>query len=455
MQKKKFDPKKKKTTEEDANEKTKRGIDPYQQWRKEMEKNNELLITKKIDVISTGSFVLNRIIGDGSLNNQPGGLPRGAITEIFGDESTGKTTLALLAAKNVIQGGERVAWFDWEHNLRLQNQAYIENLGLDLKSPNFLAVVPMNFEDGVKRIGESLVHFKPALIVIDSVTAMLPKVAAEGEAGLDIQIGKHAKLTSTFLNWISKRLQSPKHNTALLLLNQTRVDITTTQAAKRFHGGPKEVSSGGKAPKFFAAVRIQLKQTSLREKVTEVSSITGLSEDKMVNQMVKATCIKNKFDVPYKSGPIYFAYGKGVDNIMSLVLLGENTKTFKIVKPWMSWDDPKGQHSMPKLQGRMAVVKYLEEHPEVLDAMTPYLVPSANMEVLSERKKELEAIPEADLSEEDKSELQRLKSQLDRQASQKEVTGGDVEVDLSDEEKDLKELDTMIAGEDPVVEKEE
>jgi recombination protein RecA len=440
MQKKKLDPKKKKTLEEDVKDRKKKGEDPAEKWIQEMKKNHEFLVMKKIEVISTGSFVLNRIIGDGSGNNQPGGFPRGGVTEIFGDESTGKTTLALLGVKNAMQAGGTAVWADFEHSLRLQGP-YIENLGIDMNSSKFVGIAPMNFEDGAKRIGESLIMVKPAIIVIDSVTAMMPKVAVDTEAGSDIQIGKHAKLTSNFLNWMTKRLD--KYNTALVLISQTRVDIQTTQAAKKFNQGPKKISSGGNAPKFFTTVRIDLRQTGLKEKVNATNTITGLKEIKMVNQMVKATCIKNKFDVPYKSGPIYFTFGKGVDNIMSLVLLGENTKIFKVADAgWISWEDPQGKYSF-KVQGRMNVVKYLEEHPEVLQNLTPYLVPSTNTEAMVTRKKELEAMDKKDMSEEDKKELESLQTKLDGK-NVEEIIEKEHIAD-SEEDKELHELDVLVS----------
>jgi recombination protein RecA len=438
MQKKKW-VSKKEFAKNKEKEKAKKSDDPSKDFIEGLKKDGTYMEMRKIDVIPTGSLILNRIIGNGSLNNEAGGFPRGGVTELFGDESTGKTTFGLLAAKSAMDAGGPVVWADFEHTLRLQKQ-YIENLGLNLKSPLWIGITPMSFETGAKAIGEALVIYKPALIVIDSVTAMMPKVAVEGGADEELQIGKHAKLTGNFLNWITKRLD--KTNTALLLLNQTRVDIAISSMPGRHGAGPKQVSSGGNAPRFFTTVRIQLKQTGLRETVNTKSTITGMAEDIAVSQIVKAICIKNKFDVPYKTGPIYMAYGKGIDNIMSLVLLGENTRAFKVNKPWIEWTDPSGKHSLPKLQGRMNVVKYLEEHPEVLNAMMPYLIPTANTEAMMTRKKELEAMDEKDLNKEDIDELKRLREQL----KDKIIEQDDVEVDVPDDVKeDIAELDNLLA----------
>lgn len=414
-------------------------VDQASEFLSEMRKSGELGVAKKVEIIPTGSLVLNRAIGDGSLTGRPGGFPRGYVTEILGDESTGKTTFALMASKWILNNGGRVFWADFEHNLRAQ-LSYIEILGLDIKHPNFFWIEPKNFEDGVKRVGQSLFKLKPppALIVIDSVTAMSPKAVIEEEAGNDVQIGKHAKLTGNFLNWITKYLNQT--NTGLLLLNQVRVNVKTS----KYDPGPAEVSSGGKAVRFFSTVRIQLKQTSIKEKVSAKSDLTGAKEDKYMNVAVKASIIKNKFDIPYKSGPVYFSFGKGIDNIMSLIILGLNKKILKSPKgsSWIEWDDPNKKLSF-KVQGRIGLVRYLEEHPETLEALKPLLVPSRDISVMFERKKELENIPEESLSDEEITELNKLKEDLSDEHPPEE---DDINID-SEDEAALAELDAIVPEE--------
>jgi recombination protein RecA len=408
--------KKKATKKAPAVKEAKKSQDQASEFLAEMRKSGELGVAKKVEIIPTGSLVLNRAIGDGSLTGRPGGFPRGYITEILGDESTGKTTFALMASKWVVDNGGRVFWADFEHNLRAQ-LTYVENLGLNVNHQNFFWIEPKNFEDGVKRVGQSLFKLKPppSLIVIDSVTAMSPKAVIDAEAGEEVQIGRHAKLTGNFLNWITKYLNQT--NTGLILLNQTRVNVKTS----KYDPGPAEVSSGGKAVRFFSAVRVQLKQTSMKEKVSAKSDITGATEDKFINVAVKASIIKNKFDVPYKSGPIYLAFGRGIDNVMSLVILGLNKKIFKSPKgsSWIEWEDPDGGKLSFKVQGKVALVRYLEEHPETLEALKPLLVPSKDISVMFERKNELEHIPDND----------------------------DIEVD-SEDDAALAELDAIVPDED-------
>jgi hypothetical protein len=128
---------------------------------------------------------------------------------------------------------------------------------------------------------------------------------------------------------------------------------------------------------------------------------------------------------------------------MSLVLLGENTKIFKVADAgWISWEDPQGKYSF-KVQGRMNVVKYLEEHPEVLQNLTPYLVPSTNTEAMVTRKKELEAMDKKDMSEEDKKELESLQTKLDGK-NVEEIIEKEHIAD-SEEDKELHELDVLVS----------
>jgi recombination protein RecA len=359
-------------------------------------------INKKIDFISSGSWVVNRLIGDGSLSNTPGGIPRGFVTEIYGNEGCGKTTLALHAAKQAQEDGGLVIFADFEFSLRAQKK-YIENIGVSLDPDKFIHLEPTNFEDGVKAIGNALITLKPALIIIDSVTAMLPKSTFEAEADEGTQIGKQARLMGTFLNWITTRLG--KYNSSLILLNQLRSVIK----ASKYEAGPNEITSGGRSVRYFTALRIELRATSKKEEVTERSNITGASEKKIVNQEVKAIIRKNKLDVPYKSGPIYITFGEGIDNILSLISLAEGKKVIKKSSGWYQWEDPNGEHNF-KVLGKQKVKAYFEENPEALNALKPYLNPTQDTDVIKERLdalKEVEA-EKSELSKEDQKELDDL-----------------------------------------------
>ena len=357
-------------------------------------------VKKKIDFISTGSWVINRLIGDGTLSDQPGGIPRGSIVEIFGGEGCGKTTIALHIAKQALMLNETVVYADFEQSLRTQFK-YIENIGIDPSPPKFIHLIPKSFEDGVNRIGKTLVKLKPAVIIIDSVTTMLPKTAYDNEADEGIQIGLHAKLTGSFLNWIQKRLV--KYNCALVLLNQVRANIKTD----RYQEGPNEVTSGGNAIRFYPSVRIKLKAMQKKD-VSEVSSITGTSEKKYVNQNIKVMVMKNKLDMPFKSGPISIAFGQGIDNIMSLIFLAVAKKVIKKGGAWYEWQDPDGDLSF-KLQGDMKVKKHLEQNPEIIEAIKPALVPTQDDKEIDELQESLESKGVDNLTVDEKEQLKEIR----------------------------------------------
>jgi recombination protein RecA len=388
-------------------------------------------ITKKIDFISTGSWVINRLIGDGTHTDQPGGIPRGYITEVYGDEGCGKSTLGLHIAKQVIDAGQRVVYADFEKSLRTQFK-YIENIGLNISPPNFLHLEPDNFEDGVKLIGKSLVMLSPAVIIVDSVTTMLPKAAFDADADDGVQVGLHAKLTGSWLNWIHKRL--PKKNCALVLINQLRSTIKTSM----YDTGPKEVTSGGRAIRFYCTVRIHMRPTE-KEQVESTSLITGLSEKKAVSQTIKVVIDKNKLDMPFKSGPIYIQFGQGIDNLMSLVELAINKRVIKKDGAWFSWSD-KDSGLQFKLQGKASLKKHLEENPDILEIIKPKLVPSRDEAEMESAMKSLEAKGVENLTEDEKEELKAMRKI-------KGVSVDDLELS-SEDAADLLELENAMGLEE-------
>jgi recombination protein RecA len=449
MQQKKWKDKKQQKKEEAEKRQNKKGEDLSAEFLADLKKSGVYCEMQKVDFIPTGCLTLNKIIGDGSQTNKAGGFPRGYITELFGAESSGKSTIAAHAAKVVLSKGERVVWADFEHSFQLQIP-YYQKIGLNVKDSNLFVITPKNFEDGVLRIGQSLFKLNPppALIIIDSVTAMMPKANVEADAGETVQIGLHAKLFGTFMNYITKYLDEKK--TALLLLNQLRVDITMSSMPGR-HGGPKMISSGGNATKFFAAVRIQLLPDSFHdEETTGTNAITGeTGQKKLYSGAIKAICVKNKYDLPYKSGPVYMTVGKGIDNIMSLVILGENTKIIKTATAgWLSWEDPNKQHSF-KIQGRVNLVKHLEQNPEALKALMPYLNPSESNDAKFMRKVELEEKGVENLEASEKKELKKLQEQLKDYKPDESPMDGEVEVEAETpspkDEAALSELNEMLS----------
>jgi recombination protein RecA len=358
-------------------------------------------IHKKIDFISTGSWVINRLIGDGSHSCAPGGIPRGFFTEICGDESTGKTTLALHIAKQALQLGETVVYADFEQSLRLQAN-YIKNIGLDIDSPNFIHIVPESLQSGVQMIGKSLIMVRPAVVIIDSVAAMLPKETVDKDADETTQIGIHAKMVGSFINWISKKLQ--KYNTAVILINQFRSNIKSS----KYDPGPNMITTGGKALQYFIGLRIRLKKTSNNEEVSEKSEITGVAEKKRISQEVKVVIEKNKLDMPWKSGPIYVVFGYGIDNLMSLITLGANMGVIKKTGAYLSWKDPTDTYTF-NVSGKQALKKYFIENPKALDALQPFLMPSRDDSEMDNTMAELEAIGIDSLTDDQKEQLKVIR----------------------------------------------
>jgi len=386
-------------------------------------------IHKKIDFISTGSWVINRLIGDGSHSSAPGGIPRGFFTEICGDESTGKTTLALHIAKQALQMGETVVYADFEQSLRLQ-ASYIKNIGLDIDSPNFIHIVPESLQGGVQMIGKSLIMVRPAVVIIDSVAAMLPKETVDKDADETVQIGIHAKMVGSFINWISKKLQ--KYNTAVILINQFRSNIKG-----KYDPGPNVITTGGKALQYFIGLRIRLKKTSNNEEISEKSAITGVAEKKRISQEVKVVIEKNKLDMPWKSGPIYVVFGYGIDNIMSLITLGTNMGVIKKAGQSLSWKDPTDTYTF-NVAGKQALKRYFIENPKALEALQPFLMPSRDDSEMDNTMAELEAIGLELLTDDQKEQLKVIRRI-------KGLPTDDLE--LSDEQKDdLAELDGFGDG---------
>jgi recombination protein RecA len=280
----------------------------------------DLSVQKPIKFIPSGSWVINSIIGDGTNTNKSGGYPRGHVVEIFGDESAGKTTLALGACKQVQEMGGHAVFLDFERTFHAK---YAQNLGLSLDKNKFTLIRPDHFQHGARLIRDALL-MKPWLIAVDSVSAMTPKETLEGSIDEAGRIGLQAQLMSMFLSIITKKIEESE--TCLMFLNQMRMVINMGNTWSG--GGPKEESSGGNALRYYSSLRLKL-NTVMTERIASVSTITGKEEKKAVNVIVKVTAIKNKIDSPAKSGPIFIRFGEGVDNIASIMELAINTEVIK------------------------------------------------------------------------------------------------------------------------------
>ena len=309
-----------------------------------------------IDFIPTGSWVLNQIIGDGSMTGSPGGYPRGHITELFGDESAGKTTLGLLAIAEAQKAGGYGILVDFEQTF---HPIYAEKLGVDLSEDKFMVSQPVHFQQGARQI-EKMLLMRPSIIVVDSVSAMTPKQLMEADADEEMKVGILARLISALLSRISKKLKTS--DTSLIFINQLRSVIKKS----KWDRGPDEESTGGRSLKYYSSVRIKL-ITSKIEKIELISKVTGKKEKEPINVLVKATVVKSKIDRPHLSGPIYIRFGEGVDNILSVVELAINLRVIKKNGSYLIFDTL-------NIQGKDNFRNALNENPKIFKKLQNSLV---------------------------------------------------------------------------------
>ena len=180
----------------------KKALSPTEFYKKlskdDRDKIVDLQNQKPLEFISTGSWVIDSLIGDGTLTGKPGGLPRGHIVEVFGDESSGKTTLALSAIRKVQEAGGFAVLLDFEQTFHAK---YSESLGVNLSKDKLLVMNPSHFQHGARLINDALA-MRPMLIVVDSVSAMTPREVIEGDVDEAVGVGLQARLMSTFLQYI-------------------------------------------------------------------------------------------------------------------------------------------------------------------------------------------------------------------------------------------------------------
>jgi len=280
-----------------------------------------------VEVVSTGSIAIDFALG-------VGGLPRGRIIEIYGPESSGKTTVALHAIAEAQKLGGEAAFIDAEHAL---DPVYAKALGVDID--NLIVAQPDTGEQALE-IAEALVRSGAIdIIVVDSVAALVPKAEIAGEMG-DSHVGLHARLMSQALRKLSGVIN--KSNTIAIFINQLREKVGV------MYGNP-EVTTGGRALKFYASVRMDIRKV---EAIKEGSEIIG--------NKTRVKIVKNKVAPPFKEAEVDIIYGKGISKEGSLLDVAVN---YDIVVKSGSWFSYNGQRIG---QGRETVKAYLRENPEVL-----------------------------------------------------------------------------------------
>ena len=297
---------------------------------------------ENVEVIPTGSIGLNAALG-------VGGYPKGRIIEIYGPESSGKTTLAIHAIAECQKAGGIAAFIDAEHAF---DRFYAEKLGVDVD--NLYISQPDNGEQALE-IADQLIRSSAVdILVVDSVAALTPEKEIEGDMG-DSAVGLHARLMNQALRKLTGTIAKTK--TTCIFINQLREKIGV------MFGNP-ETTTGGNALKFYASVRLDIR------KVTAIKD-----GDDIVGNQVRVKVVKNKVAPPFRKAEFEITFGEGVSKIGEIVDLGVEHDIIKKSGSWFSYGDTKLG------QGREAVKEMLKDNPELCDELEAQI-----MEAISDKK---------------------------------------------------------------------
>jgi recombination protein RecA len=281
---------------------------------------------KDVEVVSTGSLGLDIALG-------VGGLPRGRVIEIYGPESSGKTTLTLQVIAEMQKLGGTAAFIDAEHALDPQ---YAQKLGVRVE--DLLISQPDNGEQALEIVDMLVRSGSVDIVVVDSVAALTPKAEIEGEMG-DSQMGLHARLMSQALRKLTANIN--RSNTMVIFINQIRMKIGV------MFGNP-ETTTGGNALKFYASVRLDIRRIGAIKKGDEV-----------IGNETRVKIVKNKVAPPFREALFDILYGEGISREGEIIELGVQHKFVEKSGAWYAY---KGEKIG---QGKDNAREYLREHPEV------------------------------------------------------------------------------------------
>lgn len=304
---------------------------------------------EKIEIIPTGSLTLDLALG-------VGGFPKGRIVEIYGPESSGKTTLAIHAIAEVQKQGGIAAIVDAEHAF---DQFYAKKLGVDID--NLLISQPDNGEQALE-IADNLIRSGAIdLLVVDSVAALTPKAEIEGEMG-DSQMGLQARLMSKALRKLTGSIN--KANCCCIFINQLRDKIGV------MFGNP-ETTTGGNALKFYSSVRVDIRRSSQIK-----------DGDEVIGNRVKVKVVKNKVAPPFKRAEFDIMYGEGISKVGEIIDLGVDLNIISKSGSWFSYGETRLG------QGRDAVKSLIQDNPELMEELEvkikDALAPSGEVEMMEQ-----------------------------------------------------------------------
>lgn len=296
---------------------------------------------QEVDSISTGSLGLDIALG-------VGGLPKGRVIEIYGPESSGKTTLTLHAIAESQKAGGIAAFIDAEHAF---DRGYAEKLGVDIE--NLIISQPDNGEQALE-IADNLIRSGAIdIVVIDSVAALTPKSEIEGEMG-DSKMGLHARLMSQALRKLTGSIS--KTHCTVVFINQLREKIGV------MFGNP-ETTTGGNALKFYASVRLDIRRS------TQIKDSNG----EIQGNRTRVKVVKNKVAPPFKTAEFDIMYGTGISKVGEIIDLGVDYEIIKKSGSWFSYGDTKLG------QGRDAVKALILDNPELLEELEQKIKEAINL----------------------------------------------------------------------------
>ena len=297
---------------------------------------------EKVEVIPTGSIALNAALG-------VGGYPKGRIIEIYGPESSGKTTLAIHAIAEAQKVGGIAAFIDAEHAF---DRFYAANLGVDID--NLLIAQPDNGEQALEIADQLIRSAAVDIIVVDSVAALTPKKEIEGDMG-DNVVGLQARLMSQALRKLTSTIS--KTNTTCIFINQLREKIGV------MFGNP-ETTTGGNALKFYSSVRLDIRR------------VTSIKDgDNVVGNQVRVKIVKNKVAPPFRKAEFEISFGEGISRVGEIVDMGVELGIIQKSGSWFSYNDTR------LAQGREATKQMIKDNPELAEELEAKI-----MEALKEKE---------------------------------------------------------------------